>query len=65
MAIRLEEVDERLLIKVELLRKGMTQRKLSDLVGIDERAMSDFLLGRRDLSEEVVEKIHEVIAMFE
>ena len=65
MAIRLEEVDERLLIKVELLRKGMTQRKLSDLVGIDEKVMSDFLLGRRRLSEEVVEKIHEVIAMCE
>lgn len=65
MAIRLEEIDERLLIKVELLRKGITQRKVADLVGIDERAMSDFLLGRRNLSEEVVEKIHEVIAMRE
>ena len=65
MAIRLEEIDERLLIKVELLRKGMTQRKLSDLVGIDEKVMSDFLLGRRDLSDEVVSKIHKVIAMCE
>ena len=65
MAVRLEELDERLLIKVELLRKGMTQRKVADLVGIDERAMSDFLRGRRDLSDEVVSKIHKVVAMCE
>ena len=65
MAVRLEELDERLLIKVELLRKGLTQRKVADLVGIDEGTMSNYLLGRRNLPEEVVEKIHEVIAMRE
>ena len=65
MTIKPVGSDERLLIKIELLRKGLTQRKVADLVGIDERAMSDFLLGRRRLSEEVVEKIHEVIAMRE
>lgn len=61
MTIKPVGSDERLLIKIELLRKGLTQRKLSDLVGIDEKVMSDFLLGRRRLSEEVVEKIHQVI----
>ncbi len=61
MTIKPVGSDERLLIKVELLRKGMTQRKLSDLVGIDERVMSDFLLGRRNLSEEVVDRIHQII----
>ena len=65
MTIKPVGSDERLLIKIELLRKGLTQRKVADLVGIDERVMSDFLLGRRRLSEEVVEKIHEVIAMRE
>lgn len=64
MAVRLDE-DERLSIKFELLRKGLTQRKVADLVGIDERAMSDFLLGRRNLSDEVVSKIHKVIVMCE
>ncbi len=61
MTIKPVGSDERLLIKIELLRKGLTQRKVADLVGIDEGTMSNYLLGRRNLPEEVVEKIHEVI----
>jgi len=60
MAVRLD--DERLTIRIELVRRGMTQRRLADLVRIPEKILSEYLLGRRDLPEEVVEQIRQALA---
>lgn len=60
MALQID--DERLAMRIELVRRGMTQRRLADAVGIDARALSDYLLGRRDLPAEVVEQIRQALA---
>jgi DNA-binding transcriptional regulator YdaS (Cro superfamily) len=57
MAVRLD--DDRLALRIELVRCGMTQRRLSDLVRIPEKVLSDYLLGRRELPAETVAAIRE------
>lgn len=60
MAVRLD--DERLALRIELVRCGMTQRRLADLVHVPERMLSDYLLGRRELPAETVAAIRGTMA---
>jgi len=60
VAARLD--DERLALRIELVRRGMTQRRLADLVRMPEKVLSDYLLGRRELPAETVAAIRETMA---
>ena len=47
-------------IKTDLIKKHMTQRKLSELTDIDEKVISDIIHGR-NVKQAHKEKIHSVL----
>jgi len=49
-------------LRVALLRAGVRQRHLADEIGIDERLLNHYLLGRRTMPERVREAILAVVA---
>lgn len=54
--------DDRMALRIAILRAGRTQRSIADAVGIDPRVLSDYLLGRRNLPAETVARIHDTLA---
>ena len=49
-------------MRVAILRAGMTQRELADAVDVDEKVLSNYLLGRQTMPERVREAILAVVA---
>ena len=49
-------------LRVAILRAGITQRALADEVDVDEKVLSNYLLGRKAMPAEVLEAILAVLA---
>ena len=49
-------------LRVAILRAGITQRALADEVDVDEKVLSNYLLGRQIMPAEVLEAIQGVLA---
>ena len=49
-------------LRVAILRAGITQRALADEVDVDEKVLSNYLLGRQALPAETREAILAVLA---
>ena len=49
-------------LRVAILRSGMTQRAMADEVDVDEKVLSNYLLGRQIMPAEVLEAIQGVLA---
>ena len=48
-------------LRVAILRAGITQRALADEVDVDEKVLSNYLLGRQIMPAEVREAIQAVL----